>query len=227
MSQTDQQDLARLEAEALDLLDEIDAGLVDVDDKQKQFRHKLREIHDRELYTAYGTWEVYCKRVYNLHRVKSYRLLNRAKLEILLSNPSDVQGVNILAESSGLSDLLTLSAGQAEVLWTYPQEVQLEAWRRAKREDPLEPGPALLKRCADEAMADFLNAQAEREAASSQASPKRPHGQRETVSPLDWLNSKLAEIMKGGGRKFSDAEQAQLRDALRPVMDLLAKWKLA
>lgn len=144
-----------LEQQVRDGLGELDNMLDRAVEKSKELRHQLLKLYESKAHARHATWEEYCRWTFDLDRYASYKWLNHARLERLFSNPSEsvAPGNNILNNPSGLTELLTLSAQQAKALWKYDMEIQLEAWRRARRESD-NPGPSLLARKAEDALRD-------------------------------------------------------------------------
>ncbi len=168
ISVSEQNRFVELENKLICALEKVETKLCESEDAAIEARHLALQMHDSKLYqTKYGTWDRYCADKLNLPKRRSWKLLNRARLERLLSNPEQKVPPEhlFLKDLSELGEIVTLSAKQAESLEAFSLEVQVKAYNKAKSESD-NPGPALLKKAAREIEISSLNKSGERESNS-------------------------------------------------------------
>lgn len=224
MTEAEARELEELEQGLLADLEECDRLLIEAGEAAKRARHKMLRIHDRGLWKAHaGTWKDYYQRVLRLAERRCFRELKRARLERILSRERGLPPGQFMKDFSDFSELLELSRNQAEVLWAFPVEVQLEAWRRAVAAGDTDPA-ALQAHCLEVAAA-LLNLRLQLGAGPDPEPGKRGKGrQRVPVQPLMRLINQLGAIMKTAGHLPGDWEQ-QFSEALRPALALLERWQ--
>lgn len=115
MSQSDVERLTQLEFA-------IEKGLELMDKGRTLAGDSLKEIRDKKLYKAYGTFEAYCEQKCGFSRSRAYQFIGEAEI------------VNNLLTSGVEPDELPQNEGQTRALAGVPVDKQAEVWTQVKSE---------------------------------------------------------------------------------------------